>query len=176
MEDVRSAPQSASTSTHHEAEPQFEEDNLGVPKEIPNLDALITIEAEIYRWSFESEQFDNDGIVFARICRQNDDRFAYWIVAATKEGSLLAHRISPDTNPRLSHKMLTFTWNNFAGDNGQNSSWLFRFTTEDDYANFITTFVRAQWETLHQAPFEKMKVRRLICLYYLGHSLTNHGF
>jgi VID27 PH-like domain/VID27 N-terminal region len=129
---------------------------LGPPQTMPNLEAMITKEAEIYQWNFEREEFDNDGIVHAQVCRKRDNPFSYWIVAATDEGVLLAHEICPETNPRWSHRMLTVTWNHMGGPSP--SSWLFRFTEEEDYTTFMGMFIRAQWESLHRVPWTKMKV------------------
>jgi hypothetical protein len=134
-----------------------EVDRLGPPREVPNLEPVITSEAELYLWDFEEAEFKNNGIVLARLCRKYDDPFSYWIVAATDEGTLLAHTLTADTNPKWSHHMLSLTWNNVS-DSGRPNSWLFRWKDEDDYSNYMTTFIRAQWESAHRMPWDKIKV------------------
>ena len=117
---------------------------------------MITIEAELYQWKFDREEFDNDGIVHAQVCRKKDDLYSYWIVATTDEGVLLAHQICQDTNPRWSNRMLTMTWNHMAGSTP--SSWLFRFNEEKDYTDYMGAFIRGQWETMHHNSWDKIKV------------------
>ncbi|TFK23253.1 VID27 cytoplasmic protein [Coprinopsis marcescibilis] len=150
-----------STSSHSNVPtgpPAPEEGRLGPPRNMPNLEPLLTVEAEIYRWNFDSEEFDNDGIVHAQIAQQRDDKFAHWIVAATDEGTLLAHEICPEMNQRLSRRMKTITWNRMSdAGRGHSSSWLFKFASQEDYSDFVTLFTRVQWEGLHHLPFNKLK-------------------
>ncbi|KAG2013590.1 VID27 cytoplasmic protein, variant 2 [Coprinopsis cinerea AmutBmut pab1-1] len=157
LEAVEDVPPSPPPSQQDIVEALPEVDRLGPPREVPNLEPVITSEAELYLWDFEEAEFKNNGIVLARLCRKYDDPFSYWIVAATDEGTLLAHTLTADTNPKWSHHMLSLTWNNVS-DSGRPNSWLFRWKDEDDYSNYMTTFIRAQWESAHRMPWDKIKV------------------
>lgn len=124
------------------------------------MTTIFEEEAELYFWDMVQEGFRNDGIVIARISQDKDTQFGYWLTASNDNGILLAHPISSDMNQRFSHKMLSLTWNHLTEDNSQ-SSWLFRFQTQEDFGNLVTTFTKCLWETLHQIPWGKIKVRSI---------------
>ncbi|KIY49273.1 VID27-domain-containing protein [Fistulina hepatica ATCC 64428] len=134
------------------AEPMVQEQTSHLPA---NLHLLVAHEAELYYWDMETEQFFNQGIVTAQIFQKQSDVYEFWLVATTEGSHILAHRVSPDMNQRLSHKMSSLTWNNVT-ERGI-SSWLFRFTPAA-FESFKEIFMHAMWESLYQAPWEKMKV------------------
>ncbi|KAF5388153.1 hypothetical protein D9615_000467 [Tricholomella constricta] len=120
------------------------------------MDVLLSHEAELYLWDPPNEDFINQGIITAGIMSQKNAPFSYWLTASNDSGFLLAHKISPDMNQRFSHKMLSLTWNH-QGDDGSQSSWLFRFD-EEYFAEVLQKFTECMWETLHRMPWSKLKV------------------
>lgn len=134
-------------------------ESLGLtPINLPGARSIISIEARFYRWNFEIEEFDNNGIVNAQILKNSDSSYEYYLVAATSAGPLLAHEISSDMNQRCSRKMKTLTWNYVSAANHQ-SSWLFMFDSEEDYQAFIQAFNSCLYESLNQTPWARVKVR-----------------
>ncbi|RDB22472.1 Vacuolar import and degradation protein 27 [Hypsizygus marmoreus] len=133
-------------------------------KEVPtpsmDMDNLLTQEAELYLWDPElgrEGEFINQGIVTAGIAKQRNAPFQYWLTASRDSGPLLAHRISPNMNQRFSHKMFSLTWNH-QGDDGFQSSWLFRFPDEAGFAAVIEKFTECLWETLNHTSWSKAKI------------------
>jgi len=121
-----------------------------------HMTVLFEQEAELYFWDVHEDGFRNDGIVTAKIAKQNNAHYVYWLTASN-DGIILAHRITSDMNQRFSHKMRSLTWNHM-GENNTQSSWLFRFAEEQDFASVVQIFTQCQWETLHQIPWGKAKV------------------
>ena len=121
------------------------------------MKVLLEEEVELYFWDVQNEDFRNDGIVTARITQQTNANFVYWLLASNDKGTILAHRVQSDMNQRFSHKMLSLTWNHLGEDFSQ-SSWLFRFHSQEDFAKAAQTFTQCLWETLHQLPWGKIKV------------------
>lgn len=130
-----------------------------------NMSILFQEEAELYLWDMDAGDFRNDGVVVARITEQTDANFTYWLTASNENGLILAHRICSDMNQRFSTKMLSLTWNHL-GDNGSQSSWLFRFATEQDFAQLKQVFTQTLWQSLHETLWGKAKVCLLI--YFLN--------
>lgn len=120
------------------------------------MTVLFEQEAELYFWDMEADGFRNDGIVIARIAKQNNANYVYWLTASNDQGMILAHRITSDMNQRFSHKMRSLTWNHM-GENNSQSSWLFRFAEEQDFSSAVQIFTQCLWETLHQIPWGKAK-------------------
>jgi len=60
-------------------------------------------------------------------------------------------------NQRFSPKMLSLTWNHLGDDDNSQSSWLFRFHSEDNFGSALQTFTQCLWESLHQTPWGKIK-------------------
>ncbi|RXW24724.1 hypothetical protein EST38_g1161 [Candolleomyces aberdarensis] len=132
-------------------------DSLGLtPIDLPGARSVITMEARFFRWNFEIEEFDNNGIVNAQILKKSDSSYQYYLVAATSAGPLLTHEISSEMNQRCSRKMKTLTWNYVSAGNHQ-SSWLFMFESQDDYQTFVQAFNTCLYESLHQTPWTKVK-------------------
>jgi hypothetical protein len=123
----------------------------------PSTQTVICSEAELYLWNSEDETFSNQGVVAASIMLRTGAVYDYWLAATGDTGPLLAHRICGDMNQRFSHKMCTLTWNN-VGDDGSQTSWLFRFN-QDDFGVFLEKFTECMWESLHQTTWAKAKVR-----------------
>ncbi|KAF8974505.1 VID27 cytoplasmic protein [Flammula alnicola] len=121
-----------------------------------HMTVLFQEEAELYLWDLDAADFRNDGVVIARITEQTDAKYTYWLTASNDKGIILAHRICSDMNQKFSHKMLSLTWNHL-GDNGSQSSWLFRFATPEDFGQLMQVFTQAMWQTLHQVPWGKAK-------------------
>lgn len=126
------------------------------------MNILFEDEAELYLWDFAAGDFRNDGVVTARVTEQEDAPYTYWLSASNEQGLVLAHKISSEMNQRFSHKMFAFTWNHIS-DAGAQSSWLFRFPTEEDYNRLLQIYTQALWQTNHQMPWSKIKVRRIPC-------------
>jgi len=124
--------------------------------------ALMTVlfekKAELYFWDVDEDGFRNDGIVMAKILKQDNANcdYVYWLTASN-DGMILAHRITLAMNQRFSHKMRSLTWNHM-GENNTQSSWVFRFAEEKDFASVVQIFTQCQWETLHQISWSKAKV------------------
>lgn len=131
--------------------------STGVAVNIPNMEVLVSQEAVLYLYDFNTELFENQGIVTAQISRQTGTNFAYWLTASTSSGGLLYHQISSDMNQRWSHKMFSLTWNHLEDDDTQRS-WLFKFHNQEDFANILAMFTHCLWETLHQMSWGKAKV------------------
>ncbi|KAF9534268.1 VID27 cytoplasmic protein [Crepidotus variabilis] len=121
-----------------------------------NQRILMEEEVELYIWSKEKGEFENDGIFVGRFTEQTNADFTYWITASNDAGLLLAHKFSPVMNQRFSAKMLSLTWNYF-DDNGVASSWLFKFQTQETYAQAIEIYTQCLWQTLHRIPWGKIK-------------------
>ncbi|KAF9485299.1 VID27 cytoplasmic protein [Pholiota conissans] len=117
---------------------------------------LFEEEAELYLWDLDAADFRNDGVVIARITEQTDANFTYWLTASNEDGLVLAHKICSDMNQKFSAKMLSLTWNHL-GDNGAQSSWLFRFATPQDFAQLKEVYTQAMWQSLHQISWGKAK-------------------
>ena len=126
------------------------------------MSLLFEAEAELYFWDTEVQEFRNDGIIKAQLFNQSNANYVYWLTASNDKGILLTHRIHSSMNQRFSPKMLSLTWNHLGDDNSQ-SSWLFRFHREEDFANALQTFTQCLWESLHLTPWGKIKVRSMIC-------------
>ncbi|KAL1731044.1 VID27 cytoplasmic protein-domain-containing protein [Schizophyllum commune] len=118
---------------------------------------LVTTEAELYHWDWDKEEFDNQGIVTARILQPKSGIYVFYLAAEVNGRLLLQHLIKTEMNQRWSPKMSSLTWNNIP-EHGKATSWLFRFPTEEAFATFQEVFMKALWETVYQAPWEKMKV------------------
>ncbi|KAG5732367.1 Vacuolar import and degradation protein 27 [Termitomyces sp. T112] len=121
----------------------------------PSTESLISCEAELYSWDTKTDRFNNEGIVTASIMRPKNTSFQSWLTAENDSGLLLAHQITQDMNQRFSYKMLSLTWNH-QGDDGSQSSWLFRFS-EEHLAVFLQKFTECLWETLHHSSWAKLK-------------------
>ena len=125
------------------------------------MEPLFTAEAELYFWDMELQEFRNDGVVDAQIFKQINANYTYWLTASNDTGLLLTHNICSSMNQRFSPKMLSLTWNHLGDDNSQ-SSWLFRFHSEDNFGSALQTFTQCLWESLHQTPWGKIKVSSMI--------------
>ena len=125
------------------------------------MSLLFEAEAELYFWDTEVQEFRNEGIINAQLFKQTNANYVYWLTASNDKGILLTHRIHSSMNQRFSHKMLSLTWNHL-GDHNSQSSWLFRFHSEEDFGNALQTFTQCLWESLHQIPWGKIKVRSMI--------------
>ena len=125
------------------------------------MSPLFAAEAELYYWDTERQEFRNDGIVNAQLSKQTNANYVYWLTASNDKGLLLTHTISSSMNQRFSPKMLSLTWNHLGDDNSQ-SSWLFRFNSEENFGNALETFTQCLWESLHQSPWGKIKVSSMI--------------
>ncbi|KAL0070704.1 Vacuolar import and degradation protein 27 [Marasmius tenuissimus] len=122
--------------------------------ELDSATSLMETEAELYYWEPEENQFTHQGVVVARLVTQ-PGTFHFLITASTEEGPLLAHPLSPSMNPRWSGKMNSVTWNFVQED--RVDGWLFRFPSEEVYAQFLDVFTQCAWESLHQIPWNKLK-------------------
>jgi len=136
-----------------------------------HMTVLFEQEAELYFWDMEADGFRNDGIVMARITKQNNANYVYWLTASNDQGMILAHRITSDMNQRFSHRMRSLTWN-YMGENNSQSSWLFRFAEEQDFASAVQVFTQCLWETLHQIPWGKAKVCIMFCMMFMKFKFT----
>lgn len=128
---------------------------------LSSMSPLFAAEAELYYWDIGLQEFRNDGIVNAQIFKQTNASYMYWLTASNDKGLLLTHRICSSMNQRFSPKMLSLTWNHLGDDNSQ-SSWLFRFHSEENFGHALQTFTQCLWESLHQSPWGKIKVRSMI--------------
>ena len=125
------------------------------------MSLLFEAEAELYFWHTEVQEFRNDGIINAQLFKQTNANYVYWLTASNDKGILLTHRIHSSMNQRFSPKMLSLTWNHLGDDNSQ-SSWLFRFHSEENFGNALQIFTQCLWESLHQTPWGKIKVRSML--------------
>ncbi|KAL0574680.1 Vacuolar import and degradation protein 27, partial [Marasmius crinis-equi] len=125
-----------------------------VVSELDSASTLVETEAELYYWEPEPHEFIHQGIVFARIVTQPGS-YRFLITASTEDGPLLAHPVNPSMNPRWSGRMNSVTWNFVQED--KVDGWLFRFPSEEVYAKFMEVFTQCAWESLHQAPWDKLK-------------------
>jgi hypothetical protein len=131
-----------------------------VPESFPEL---VSHPAELYIWDLDSGEFvvpaglDCGLSVTARIF-QRSSSFEYWLVADSEEhGHLFAHRISSDMNQKWSNKMKSLTWN-YMSEDGNQSSWLFKFFRQNDYEEFMYGFSKAIWERLNGLSWDRAKV------------------
>ena len=139
--------------------------SLGLtPVSLPNSEGILSLEAQLFRWDDNIEEFHCDGIVNAQILKSTDTAYKYWLCASTSAGPLLCHQFSSDMNQRLSRKMKTLTWNNLPEGAVQGDSWLFMFNDEQDYGAFTQAFQSCMWETRNELPWGKVKVRNACIL------------
>ncbi|KXN89646.1 Vacuolar import and degradation protein 27, partial [Leucoagaricus sp. SymC.cos] len=122
----------------------------------PNTQQLIIKEALLFVWNLAHEQFENHGVFMAAILKHTDAPFRYSLAAHNGDHWHLAHEITSYMNPKSTQKMWSITWNH-AGADGVWAGWCLRFANQEDYGEMSAMFVRCQWETLHQVPWEKMK-------------------
>jgi hypothetical protein len=124
---------------------------------------MVDEEAELHFWDREKEYFvkkiDGRAIITGLPTNSKANGYEYWIVAHSTEGSFLRHKIDGDMNQRWSTKVWSLTWNHM-NSHGVQTSWCFRFLTQETYATFQEQFTRALWETLHQVPWSTSKVGR----------------
>ncbi|KAF9009012.1 VID27 cytoplasmic protein-domain-containing protein [Cyathus striatus] len=102
------------------------------------------------------DDFDNQGIVTARVLQQKDIGYTYWLTASAGRDVFLAHRIASEMNQKWSHKINSLTWNHLA-DDGSQSSWLLRFANNKDFGSILQIFTQCLWQTLHQTEWGKAK-------------------
>lgn len=124
---------------------------------LSSMETLFTAEAELYFWDAELQEFRNDGVVSAQLFKQTNANYVYWLTGSNDTGVLLTHRVCSSMNQRFSPKMLSLTWNHLGDDNSQ-TSWLFRFASEEDFGNALQTFTQCLWESLHETSWGKIKV------------------
>ncbi|KZT20359.1 VID27 cytoplasmic protein [Neolentinus lepideus HHB14362 ss-1] len=123
---------------------------------VPSLwPVVIEAEAEVYIWNVQDEQFDHVGDGVARIVQRS--QYEYFLIGATSQSQLLAHRIVPEINQRWAKKVQSLTWN-AVSDSGDQSSWCFRFLDDETYEAFKAMFSKVLWESLHHTSWDKMKV------------------
>jgi hypothetical protein len=125
---------------------------------IGTLETIVDLEAELYYWSFEKQEFENRGIVKAQI-RKKANTFQYWLSASTDGEPLLLNEVNMSMNPRPSQRMMSFTWNHVPND-GPSKSWLLRFASQDSYESFLSHITSALWETKNDMSWQKAKVFR----------------
>jgi VID27 PH-like domain len=129
---------------------------------VDDFPLLASEEAELHYWEREKGYFIKQADGVAKIVKRPTKGFEYWLIAGAEEGQLLAHKVTSDMNQRWSTKMSSLTWNHL-GERGSQSSWCFRFLSENAFANFQHAFTRALWETLHQMSWDKSKVKAVVC-------------
>ncbi|KAJ7600164.1 VID27 cytoplasmic protein-domain-containing protein [Mycena floridula] len=119
------------------------------------VNTIVSLEAELYFWKADTEEFVLQRVVMAEI-GQTKGVFQFFILAKVDDRPLLAHQITASMNQRFSGKMSSITWNNIAETPA--TSWLFRFTSRPAYREFYEAFRRCLWEELNQSLWEKFKV------------------
>lgn len=102
----------------------------------------------------------------------------YYLCATDEEGNqILGHKMTEDMMVRWANQITALTWSNMSVVEGQGEGegegegqgqgrmtcWCFRFLSEEAYQSFRAQFVVRMWETMHQTPWEKAKVRVLLC-------------
>ncbi|KZT12472.1 VID27 cytoplasmic protein [Laetiporus sulphureus 93-53] len=154
---VTQAVQDTSAMSPASSPPTVVQPPASTPKLDTGLPTLISERAELHLWDREHGYFVKQADVTAQIV-QNPAAgpFAYWVVAASEQGQLLAHQISSDMNHRWSSKVQSITWNHIS-DDGLQSSWCLRFESEEAFENFQKAFTVALWEFLNQYSWEKAK-------------------
>ena len=127
---------------------------------------MVNEEAELHLWDRDKEYFikhsDGRATIVGSPTNSKSNGYDYWIVARSTDGGdgghvILWHKIDADMNQRWSTKVSSLTWNHM-GQNGIQTSWCFRFLSQESFANFQEQFTRALWETLHQVPWSTSKV------------------
>ena len=123
-------------------------------------------EAELHLWDRERGYFikhhDGRAIIAGLPTNSKTNGYSYWVVARSTEKddkgqAILWHQVDTDMNQKWATKVSSLTWNHM-GDSGIQTSWCFRFLTQESYAIFQEQFTRALWETLHQVPWSSSKV------------------
>ncbi|TFL00478.1 VID27 cytoplasmic protein [Pterulicium gracile] len=123
-------------------------------KQTPGTTTLSEDEAELYVWVPETEEFNLEETVIAKIIKR-DNSFDYYLTARNDKDQLFAHKVSGEMNQRFSRRMQSLTWNTL--EDRQQKSWLLRFNEEPAYDSILHAFSQAVWETLHQVSYEKTK-------------------
>ncbi|KAF5390668.1 hypothetical protein D9757_002743 [Collybiopsis confluens] len=155
VEEIKS-PVSGSSAPHTSDKPKtFDKPKVAESSsltKLPGTSVLEIDEAELYFW--ENHEFKHQGIFTVHIVKTG--AFAFKLCASTDRGVLLAHDIDTSMNPVFNGKMFSYTWN-YVGAGGNWSSWVFKFSSHDEYVRFCTTIQRCDWEHLHQQSFDKVK-------------------
>ena len=129
---------------------------------------IVDEEAELHLWDREKAYFikqsEGRATIVGPPTNSKANGYEYWILARSAGGDgespvVLWHKLDGDMNQRWSTKVWSLTWNHMS-PNGSQTSWCFRFLTQESYANYQEQFTRALWETLHQVPWSSSKVRR----------------
>ena len=124
----------------------------------PNMPAIFSDVAELNLWDWDTQVYDKQGDVVARIVQNlSNGPYDYWLVASSTDGQVLAHKISSEMNQRWATQVLGFTWN-YMNQAGVGQSWCLRFETEELYKEFTLAMTRALWEAANELPWSKAKV------------------
>ena len=124
--------------------------------QLPPHHVISTHQAELYYWD-PIQGFLPQGPVTGEVIQTEASNFEHWLVVKKDKGSILAHQIMSDMNPRWSQKMLSLTWNHFADDN-TSQSCLLHFSDQNDYQRMMDVFSQSLWEYLHQEEWRRAKV------------------
>jgi hypothetical protein len=127
------------------------------PSSLPAVDVIVVQDAELYFWNKTLSEFEEQGAVTAQIVKSKTG-YEFWLVAFLNDALHIAHLISSSMNQRLAVKLWSITWNHISAD-GDVNSWVIRFKTKESYDEFVQAFTQAQWQTLHQTPWGKIKAR-----------------
>lgn len=150
-----SPPPSPSRTTLKSAQSPAKSPAKSPQKQTPGTTTLSEDEAELYVWVPETEEFNLEETVIAKIIKR-DNSFDYYLTARNDKDQLFAHKVSGEMNQRFSRRMQSLTWNTL--EDRQQKSWLLRFNEEPAYDSILHAFSQAVWETLHQVSYEKTKV------------------
>ena len=110
--------------------------------------------AELHLFDFDSGSFIiQDPSVTATVSETGN--WQYWLQINGTEKDWLGQRVVADLNPVFNFEYLSFIFNHYT-DDGSAYSWLLRFKDQETEERFQDGLMRALWEQLNEAKWQKV--------------------
>ena len=111
--------------------------------------------AELHLFDFQSGAFIlQDPSVTAVVSEIG--KWQYWLQIEGQDRDWLGQPVVADINPVFNYEYLSFIFNHYT-DDGAAYSWLLRFKTQETLEKFHGGLMRALWEHLNEAKWNKAK-------------------
>lgn len=115
--------------------------------------------ASLWFWDVENGEFIQQAEeVSAQVIQPKAGVLEFYLSATDENGNrILAHQITSEMMVRWAHQITALTWSHM--QNGRMSCWCFRFLSGEAYESFKQQFIVRMWETKHEMPWAKAKVK-----------------
>ena len=118
-------------------------------------ETLVKERAELHLFDFQSGAFIlQDPSITAVVSEVGT--WEYWLQIEGQDKDWLGQPIVADINPVFNYEYLSFIFNHYT-DDGAAYSWLLRFETQETLGEFHGGLMRALWEHLNEAKWNKAK-------------------